>query len=491
MDRDRKANTRCTWFTQIGYVHGIEEFSLIVKGLHKYIGSSSPLVDVASSLEVLFLHPGVVSLTGGDAQGLVKRDTNHVVGVLQVAELGGLLKEVTDKSIRPTEEFEGQNKSIKSRVRSTLLIWDTFAFDRVMGVSARVLLRLSPHASLYPSHLPYLFLKQMRNLPWKHKMLKMSTREQCQYSLFAEVLSGGKKAEYFESLRWECPLRYDEGLSIFAGLPSTLKKWSVVSGSRDSENDASSIFEKAIMLGSTLSRSTEVDTQGLSNYPAVSDVVGAASFTCSTLAENFGKVICEVFDRMPIISAKLSVRVTGADKARKVGASSISEIGPRDSGSSVSSIFEKVITLGVWLSRFRGRCLFDFGASNLVGSVFSNSDVVGAASFTCSTLAKNFGKVICEVFDRMPIISAKLSVRVTGADKAGKVGASSISEIGPRGLWGAQLLRKRAPLRFLRSAFVAPLRFPKLHRVQIFIEADIKFQSTLESPPIEASFLHF
>ncbi|CAN6568080.1 unnamed protein product [Malus baccata var. baccata] len=115
--------------------------------------------------------------------------------------------------------------------------------------------------------------------------------------------------------------------------------------------------------------------------------------------------------------------------------------------------------LGVWLSRFGGRCLFDFGASNLVGSVFSNSDVVGAASFTCSTLAENFGKVICdthelllrvgsgwlnsnthvlstspEVFDRMPIISAKLSVRVTDADKAGKVGASSISEIGPRGL---------------------------------------------------------
>ncbi|CAN6687460.1 unnamed protein product [Malus baccata var. baccata] len=43
-DRDRRANTRCTWFTQIGYVHGVEEFSLIVKGLHKYIGSSSPLV---------------------------------------------------------------------------------------------------------------------------------------------------------------------------------------------------------------------------------------------------------------------------------------------------------------------------------------------------------------------------------------------------------------------------------------------------------------
>ncbi|KAM2375436.1 hypothetical protein COP2_045436 [Malus domestica] len=297
MDRDRKANTRCTWFTQIGYVHGIEEFSLIVKGLHKYIGSSSPLVDVAASLEVLFLHPGVVSLTGGDAQG-----------VPQVAELEDLLKEVTDKSIRPTEEFEGQNKSIKSRVRSTLLIWDTFAFDRVMDGSARVLLRLSPHASLYPSHLPYLFLKQMRYLPWQHKMLKMSTREQCQYSLFAEVLSGGKKAEYFERLRWECPLRYEEGLSIFAGLPSTLKKWYVVSGSRDSENDASSIFEKAIM--STLPRSTE------------SDVVGAASFTCSTLAETLTKLSV-------VPMSYCCVWEVGADKARKEGASSISEIGPR------------------------------------------------------------------------------------------------------------------------------------------------------------------
>ncbi|KAM2958478.1 hypothetical protein FF2_025340 [Malus domestica] len=39
----------------------------------------------------------------------------------------------------------------------------------------------------------------------------------------------------------------------------------------------------------------------------------------------------------------------------------------------VGSVFSnKVIMLGVWLSRFGGRCLFDFGASNLVGSVFSN-----------------------------------------------------------------------------------------------------------------------
>ncbi|CAN6721148.1 unnamed protein product [Malus baccata var. baccata] len=42
--RDNRENTRCTWFTQIGYVHGVEEFSLIVKGLHKYIGSSSHLM---------------------------------------------------------------------------------------------------------------------------------------------------------------------------------------------------------------------------------------------------------------------------------------------------------------------------------------------------------------------------------------------------------------------------------------------------------------
>ncbi|KAM1098867.1 hypothetical protein ACFX2B_005453 [Malus domestica] len=40
-----------------------------------------------------------------------------------------------------------------------------------------------------------------------------------------------------------------------------------------------------IRRASTLPRSTEVDTQGLSNYPAMSDVVGAASFTCSTLAK--------------------------------------------------------------------------------------------------------------------------------------------------------------------------------------------------------------
>ncbi|KAM1138320.1 hypothetical protein ACFX2B_035817 [Malus domestica] len=103
-------------------------------------------------------------------------------------------------------------------------------------------------------------------LLWKHKMLKMSTREQCQ------VLLGGKKAEYFERLRWECLLRYEEGLSIFASLPSTLKKWYGVSGklmllvkiadklyprksgSRSLESDASSIFEQVILSGIWLSK---------------------------------------------------------------------------------------------------------------------------------------------------------------------------------------------------------------------------------------------
>ncbi|KAM1623995.1 hypothetical protein ACFX2K_022236 [Malus domestica] len=60
------------------------------------------------------------------------------------------------------------------------MIWDTFAVEKVVDVSTRVLLHLSSHASLYHSHLPYLVLRQMWYFLWKHKMLKMSTREQCQ-----------------------------------------------------------------------------------------------------------------------------------------------------------------------------------------------------------------------------------------------------------------------------------------------------------------------
>ncbi|RXH78991.1 hypothetical protein DVH24_034198 [Malus domestica] len=35
----------------IGYVHGVEEFSLIVKGLHKYIGSNSPLSEITRKMD--------------------------------------------------------------------------------------------------------------------------------------------------------------------------------------------------------------------------------------------------------------------------------------------------------------------------------------------------------------------------------------------------------------------------------------------------------
>ncbi|KAM1318847.1 hypothetical protein ACFX2H_003930 [Malus domestica] len=117
--------------------------------------------------------------------------------------------------------------------------------------------------------------------------------------------------------------------------------------------------------------------------------------------------------------------------------------GSRDSGSSVSSIFEKVIMLGVWLSRFGGRCLFDFGVSNLVGSVFSDVSKGSACllvylatkhgerySGSCKlhvlNFGRDFGKVICGTHE--------LLLRVGSADKAKKVGASSISEIGPRDL---------------------------------------------------------
>ncbi|KAM2791125.1 hypothetical protein PS2_002940 [Malus domestica] len=165
------------------------------EGFTQYIGSSSPLVDVASSLEVLFLLPRVISLTGGTSRSLPSRRAR---GSAERGDRQGLFLNWAGgfssfrQSIRPTEEFEGQNKSIKYRVRSTLLIWDTFAVDKVVDVSARVLLRLSPHASLYPSHLPYLFLKQMWYLLGKHKMLKMSTREQCQVRTRPKEKTGKK-----------------------------------------------------------------------------------------------------------------------------------------------------------------------------------------------------------------------------------------------------------------------------------------------------------
>ncbi|KAM1975315.1 hypothetical protein ACFX15_040110 [Malus domestica] len=113
MDRDREENTR------------------LVSGFVKYGRNSAPLssrVREAPRLRTCKIQAIDLLVVSG----LVKCDTNPIVGVPQVAELGDLPKEVTDKSIRPTQEFEGQNKSIKSRVRLTLMICDTFAVDKVV-----------------------------------------------------------------------------------------------------------------------------------------------------------------------------------------------------------------------------------------------------------------------------------------------------------------------------------------------------------------------
>ncbi|KAM1314104.1 hypothetical protein ACFX2F_018029 [Malus domestica] len=119
-------------------------------------------------------------------------------------------------------------------MRSTLMIWDTFVVDEVIDESACVLLLLSPHASLYPFHLPYLFLRQMWYLFWKHKILKMSTREQCQTSF----IQGNMALE----VRRAMLLRFSNKQSCRG------------SGFRDSDNGASSIFEKPILLGVWLLR---------------------------------------------------------------------------------------------------------------------------------------------------------------------------------------------------------------------------------------------
>ncbi|KAM1090261.1 hypothetical protein ACFX19_018124 [Malus domestica] len=66
-------------------------------------------------------------------------------------------------------------------------------------------------------------------LLWKHKMLKMSTREQCQISFIQGNLA--------LKVQRAVPLRFSNKQSCRG------------SSSRDSENGASSIFEKEILLG--------------------------------------------------------------------------------------------------------------------------------------------------------------------------------------------------------------------------------------------------
>ncbi|KAM2974996.1 hypothetical protein FF1_001210 [Malus domestica] len=164
----------------------------------------------------------------------------------------------------------------------------------------------------------------------KHKMLKMSTRD-----LFAEVFSGGKKAEYFERLRWECPLRYEEGLSNFA-----------------------EHFEKVVCGIWKADVTCEDYRQALSNEIWLSKLRKRKRCLFGFRTSN------------PVGDLSLEIRRTVP--LRFLRKQSCSESGSRDSESGVSSLFEKVIMLGVWLSRFGGRCLFDLEASNLVESVFSN-----------------------------------------------------------------------------------------------------------------------
>ncbi|KAM1442999.1 hypothetical protein ACFXTO_010905 [Malus domestica] len=117
------------------------------------------------------------------------------------------------------------------------MIWDTFAVNKVVDVSACVLLRLSPHASLYHSHLPYLFLRQMWYLLWKHKMLKINTREQCQ--------------RYY---RGEKKLSISRDFAKSAILDIADKLYPRKSSSQSLESGASLVFEQAILSGIWLSR---------------------------------------------------------------------------------------------------------------------------------------------------------------------------------------------------------------------------------------------
>ncbi|KAM2020223.1 hypothetical protein ACFX1T_022940 [Malus domestica] len=146
-------------------------------------------------------------------------------------------------------------------------------------------------------------------LLWKHKMLKMSTREQCQWELLtSRVLT---LSEHFEKLVcgiWEADVACEDYRQALSK-----KIWL-------------SKLRKRCLFGF------------LTSNP-------------------IGDLALEIRRTVPL---------------RFLRKQSCWESGFRDSESGVSSIFKKVIMLGVWLSRFGGRCLFDFGASNLVGSVFSN-----------------------------------------------------------------------------------------------------------------------
>ena len=143
--------------------------------------------------------------------------------------------------------------------------------------------------------------------------------------MFAEILSGGKKAEYFERLRWECPLRYEEGLSIFAGL-SVRWGW------------------RLTYIGVSLTTSSNAIPLPCQSTLKKWSVVCGKLMVRVKITDSFiqGDPALEVGKTVPLrFSNKQSYRGSGS----------------RDSENDASSIFEKAIMLGVWLSRFGERCL--------------------------------------------------------------------------------------------------------------------------------------
>ncbi|RXH78015.1 hypothetical protein DVH24_039986 [Malus domestica] len=221
----------------------------------------------------------------------------------------------------------------------------------------------------------------MRYLPWKHKMLKMSTQEQCQVSnqvrgsrqsipgwkldsniaCLQRYYRGERKLNISKGFVESALLDKRKGLPVRWGWRSTYIGVSLTS-SNNWELPASHVL--------TLSEHFEKVVCGIWKADVACEDYGQALSKEIQLLK-LGKWCLFGFQTSnPVGDLALEIRITMP--LRFLRKQSCWGSGSRDSESGVSSIFEKVIMLGVWLSRFGGRCLFDFGASNLFRSVFSN-----------------------------------------------------------------------------------------------------------------------
>ncbi|KAM1217255.1 hypothetical protein ACFX2J_013456 [Malus domestica] len=145
-------------------------------------------------------------------------------------------------------------------------------------------------------------------------MLKMSTREQCQVCLSVE------DGEHFEK--------------VVCGI------WKANVGCED--------CRQALSKEIWLSKFGERCLFGFRTSNPVGDLALEIQRTSA-------------LKKWSVVSGKLMLHVKIADKLypRKSGS--------RSSESGASSVFEQAILSGIWLSRFRERCLFDFWESNPVG----------------------------------------------------------------------------------------------------------------------------